>query len=972
MRRSGAIAIFLLTALVAAAGAAMFDGQQPAPSPDPKAAGGPDAYGYRFFDSDSPDTAAYRWVDTTGGTWTAVTNLGDDNVVGPFALGFEFPYYWYRVSQFWIHANGGISFSLPSRAWTPHNPGDEGFPNLAQPQDLIGACGLDLDFTAGGRCRYRVRAAPPESLVVSWLGVPRWSTGDLYSFQLVLARADSTIRVLIRDVTNPPNNLGSLGIENSGGNIGLTYFSNGTPPQNRLHDLLAIKYRPPATSTYTATDGGVVAALNTQSGAVVQHTGDALRPWAIVKNFGTTNIATLKAVCRIRNGAGAMVFADSLLDLAIPKGQQLPVTFANSFTPSVTGTYRLVVRTYLAENPVNTANDSMVVELPVVTYQSWIAYDDDSRDAWGSWSGTGPSNPTGFGNHFTVSRYPAAIDSVSLYINHAAGNVLWVEIRDTTGEMGGPGALLSADTVTFTTTAIEWVTLGYTARNLVSDNGKFFVCYRTPSAGLKVGLDESVPVSRRTWEYAGGWTLYRSMETRDAMIRVNCRSAALGACYVDAAAGDDANPGSSSAPYRTISRALARIAATATDTAYVRSGSYAERIDILPAHSGTAAFRTVIAAQPGHAPVIDPPAGSAYALADSAGSYVTITGLTIQPGDSQMAAVVFNGSNVEFINNTVYAPTMGPALLVMGQSSSSFRGNTVGPVSDNAYPGQGIWAYLTDSLAVDSNVVTGMIDAGILVWGCSNTSVTRNLVDQCHLGVSFEGTSGGALYNNTIDNNTNSGVYVAGLSGTLTARNNNITSNAYGFCWVDSAGSVSSDYNNVWGNTWNYQDPQGPGDTNTVAAGAHDLSADPLYDGARHLQAGSPCINAGTPVGLPYLGIAPDIGAFEDWAKTLAGGGSWIGARDATFGLRQNHPNPFSGRTTISYQLANPGPVRLGIYNIAGQLVRTLVDAVRPAGSQAATWDGRDDRGRAVSAGVYHYRLVCGGGQQVRTLLLVK
>ncbi|MCU0607355.1 MAG: DUF1565 domain-containing protein [Candidatus Edwardsbacteria bacterium] len=625
MRRSGIIAFLLLAALAAAAGAAVPEREFDPQPADPKATGGPDAYGYRYVDNDG-DSAAYRWVDTIGGTWTAVGGLGDDNVVGPFDLGFQFPYYWYRVSQFWIHANGGISFSLPSRSWTPQNPGDEGFPNLNQPQDLIGACGLDLDFTAGGRCRYRVRTAAPESLIVSWLAVPRWSTTDLYSFQLVLARADSTIRVQIQDVTNPPNTVGSLGIENSGGNIGLSYFNNGAPPQNRLHDILAIKYRPPATSTYTATDGGVVAALNTQSGAVVQHTGDALRPWAIVKNFGTSNITTLKAVCRIRNSANAVVFADSLLNLAIAKGQQLPVTFANSFTPSVTGTYRAVVRTYLAENPVNTANDSMVVELPVVAYQQWVAYDDGSREAWGSWSGTGPANPTGFGAHFTVSRYPVAIDSVQLYINHAAGNVLWVEIRDTTGEMGGPGALLAADTITFTTTAIEWVTLGYTTRNLVSDNGKFYVCYRTPSAGLKVGLDESAPISRRTWEYTGCWTLYRSMETRDAMIRVNCRSVALGACYVDAAAGDDANPGSSSAPYRTIARALARIAATATDTTYIRNGTYAERVDILPVHSGTAAFRTVIAAQPGHSPVIDPPSPAGYALAEARGTTSPLPG----------------------------------------------------------------------------------------------------------------------------------------------------------------------------------------------------------------------------------------------------------------------------------------------------------------------------------------------------------
>ncbi len=970
MNRTITSALFLLS-LAAAAGAAVDEGRGPAAPSDPKAAGGPDAYGYRFIDSDSPDTAAYRWIDTTGAGWTAVGDLGDDNAVGPFDLGFQFPYYWYRVSQFWIHANGGISFSLPSRSWTPQNPGDNGFPNLAQPQDLIGACGLDFDFTEGGRCMYRARTAPPESLIVCWIDVPRWNTADRYTFQLVLARADSSIRAQIRTVTNPPNLVGSLGIENSGGNIGLSYFNNGSPPQNRLHDALAIKYRPPPTSTYAATDAGVVAALNTQSGAVAQHTGDALQPWAIVKNFGTTNITTLKTVCRIRNSANEVVFADSLLNLPLAKGQQLPVTFANPFTPSVTGTYRAVVRTYHAENPVNATNDSMVVELPVVTYQQWIAYDDGSRDAWGSWSGTSDAKPTGFGSYFQLSRYPAAIDSARLYINHAAGDVLWVQIRDTTGEMGGPGAVMAADTIVFTTTANEWVTLGYAARGLTTQNGKFYVCYITPSPGLKVGLDATAPISRRTWEYTGCWTLYRSMETRDAMIRVNCSGAALTACYADSAAGNDANPGSSAAPYRTIARGLARLAATATDTLYIRGGTYPERVDILPQHSGAALRRRVISAQPGHAPRIRP-VGEAYALADSAGSHVTVSGLTIYPGAQQMAAVIFNGNDVSLENCTVYAPTMGPAVLLMNQGSSVIKGNIVGPASDNAYPGWGVWAWNCDRVRIDSNQVSGMADAGILLDNSTRATASRNLVTGCFTGIDAMLCSGDSLLNNTLDGNLNAGVRIQLQAGPLVARNNSITRNLYGFCWTDSSGSVSSDHNNIWGNLWNYQNPQGPGDTNTVAAGAHDLSADPRYDAGWHLQAGSPCINAGTPVGLPYLGPAPDIGAFEDWAKLLAGESALLAASLARFGLRQARPNPFAAAAVIGYQLPSAGRVSLKVYNVAGQLVRTLVDGERPAGAHQARWDGNDDRGRPVGAGVYQCRLAAGQRRMTKSLIRIK
>ena len=72
-------------------------------------------------------------------------------------------------------------------------------------------------------------------------------------------------------------------------------------------------------------------------------------------------------------------------------------------------------------------------------------------------------------------------------------------------------------------------------------------------------------------------------------------------------------------------------------------------------------------------------------------------------------------------------------------------------------------------------------------------------------------------------------------------------------------------------------------------------------------------------------------------------------------------PNPFAAATTIRYQLALPGRVSIAVYNAAGQLVRTLCDQVQPAGTHTACWDGSDGAGRAVSSGVYYYRLQAGG-----------
>ena len=88
--------------------------------------------------------------------------------------------------------------------------------------------------------------------------------------------------------------------------------------------------------------------------------------------------------------------------------------------------------------------------------------------------------------------------------------------------------------------------------------------------------------------------------------------------------------------------------------------------------------------------------------------------------------------------------------------------------------------------------------------------------------------------------------------------------------------------------------------------------------------------------------------------------------------LYPNHPNPFNSGTRISYRQAAPGRVRLRIYNILGQEVRTLVDEVRTAGVYQSSWDGRDRRGAEVAAGVYLLRLNYPGGVRTRRLVYLK
>ena len=88
--------------------------------------------------------------------------------------------------------------------------------------------------------------------------------------------------------------------------------------------------------------------------------------------------------------------------------------------------------------------------------------------------------------------------------------------------------------------------------------------------------------------------------------------------------------------------------------------------------------------------------------------------------------------------------------------------------------------------------------------------------------------------------------------------------------------------------------------------------------------------------------------------------------------LGQNHPNPFNPSTLIRYSVPAASGVTLRIYDVSGRVVRTLADSNHPAGDYERAWDGRDEHGTAVAAGVYFYRLSTGAQTLTRKMILVK
>lgn len=90
------------------------------------------------------------------------------------------------------------------------------------------------------------------------------------------------------------------------------------------------------------------------------------------------------------------------------------------------------------------------------------------------------------------------------------------------------------------------------------------------------------------------------------------------------------------------------------------------------------------------------------------------------------------------------------------------------------------------------------------------------------------------------------------------------------------------------------------------------------------------------------------------------------------FSLDQNYPNPFNPSTQIEFVLSKSGQVKIEIFNILGEKVKTLMDQHLKAGRQLVEWDGKDESGEEVASGVYFYRLQTDNFTETKKMVLMR
>jgi hypothetical protein len=478
-------------------------------------AGGPDVYGYRWIDSDTvaPGAPTYNWIDISS-IGTQVTGLGDDNVVGPFSLGFDFPYYWYTVNSFFVGSNGYIAFDDNYLEAAPFPT----IPNTARPNNLLAPFMSDLDFSAGTPACYYWTNAALDTFIIAYHDVRFWNIStSLNTFEIILTRADSSIIFQYHTQQGVPSggyvNALTVGIENIAGDVGLQYNHDQQPTYNAIHGDLSILFYPPDSTAYEVHDVGVMKVMNDVSGAFFLYNGDAIDFWGSIQNMGNQTEAGFDVYCQVRNASNVVVFADTMSVASLDPGQTDSLVFAPSWSTTSNGVYRMKVKSLLSD--MVPGNDSIMLEFRVVTYPTELMYDIGFAHTGFSWNGPN----SGYGVRFEPPVYPTKVNTARFNVNSLTGTpTVNVQILDDDGAGGIPGTVLFETPQVVTTEG--WYDIDVSGQNIEFTDGAFFIaCIQSVASDPYFGMDTVPLAGRRTWEYTGVWAPYRENETHDVLIR---------------------------------------------------------------------------------------------------------------------------------------------------------------------------------------------------------------------------------------------------------------------------------------------------------------------------------------------------------------------------------------------------------------------------------------------------------------------
>jgi hypothetical protein len=475
--------------------------------------------------------------------------------------------------------------------------------------------------------------------------------------------------------------------------------------------------------------------------------------------------------------------------------------------------------------------------------------------------------------------------------------------------------------------------------------------------------------------------------------------------------GNDSNPGTIDSSFLTIAKGIA-VATTPGTTIYVRGGTYAITATLTLSRSGSSASRYMLYAYPGERPLIDAVgAGSGSRGIRVSGSYWHVKGFDVWRAPD-------NGMNISGSNNIIefcrFSENGDTGLQIGGGGANNriincdsyfnvdaTQGNADGfaPKLDvgtgNYFYGCRSWQNSDDGwdgyMRPSDNVTTtlencwcfmnGYLKTGVASSGNGNgykmgggdnsnaDSLRHNMIlKNC---LSFDNRVKGYDQNNNRGSMTllNCTAFRNGTNYQISSRirvtavltvENCVALGAYG-----SLGSFAVQATNSWMPPFVVTNGDFVSIDTTGVRGPRQADGSLPEIQFMHLAAGSDLIDAGTNVGLPFNGSAPDLGCFETDGVNAV---KTVKAIPAQSRLEQNYPNPFNPETSIGFSVERTGRAAVTVYDLLGKKVATLFDGFAEAGLHYTVQFNPS----SFPSGVYFYQLQSGSRLEVKKLTYIR
>ena len=447
--------------------------------------------------------------------------------------------------------------------------------------------------------------------------------------------------------------------------------------------------------------------------------------------------------------------------------------------------------------------------------------------------------------------------------------------------------------------------------------------------------------------------------------------------------GNNDNPGTESDPFKTIGHALSFVKddSTITTTIYVGNGVFSPSTTgeqfpiILPDYVhliGTSRETSILDAE------ADSDKESRVIKIVEECENIKVANFTITGGNAESAGCIGGGGilvthpDLEYVYDGPVSPVNAvfENLIVTDNSAAAGGGISIWRVSGPTL----------SNLIIQENT-SEKYGGGLMIF-TAVASVTDVTVsgNNCYTDDSFGGgiiinNSEVALTNVSVTDNTASfggGMSVGNSDVTLThvtISGNTATTSGGGFLSTPFSNNTLTN-SIIWNNspesiyafattTISYSDIQGGW------GGEGNIDADPLFcnpDSSDFtLAENSPCVGTGE------SGV--NMGAFGVGCEALSTDKDVIPLK---YLLHQNYPNPFNPVTTLRYDLPEDALVNITIYDMMGRQISTLVSSLQSTGYKSIQWNGTNDAGQPVSAGLYMYTIQTGDFKQTKKMVLLK